>query len=226
MLATALQRHAGIYARTEVFGLVRMERLRFIVSVLLGKPETEVGEDDILDYLLNYLDGQATQQGAKALVFISLYYELLSAPYTQALIRASTERDFRIIHLTRRNLLKRLLSSTVARQTGAYLGGPAQLRVQLDPDRIVEDIQFTLESEAQVRTKFADVPILDLVYEDVCADFRGAMRGVFRFLEVPDDKVQPETMKQENRTMREAIVNYDELKARFSGSRYERLFEE
>ncbi len=226
MLATALQQHTRIYARTEVFGLVGMQRLRFVVSALLDKPEKEVGEDDILGYLMDYLEDQASRHGAQALVFISLYYELLSAPFTQALRRAFRERDFRIIHLTRRNLLKRLISSTVAKETGAYLAGSAQLRVRLDAERIVEDIQFTLQSEAQVRARFAGTPCLDLVYEDVCADFRGAMRQICKFLEVPYDEVQPETMKQENRTMREAIVNYDELKARFSGSRYERLFEE
>ncbi len=226
MLATALQQHPEIYTRTEVFGLVRIPRLRFIVSALLGKPQREVAEGDILDYLMDYLDGQATQHGAKALVFISLYYELLSAPHTSALTGALKARDFRIIHLTRQNLLRRLLSSTVAKQTGAYLAGPAQLRVRLDAERVIEDIQFTIESAARVRAKFAGVPCLDLLYEDVCADFRVAMLQVCEFLEVPYGEVQPDTIKQENRTMREAIVNYDELKARFSGSRYQTLFEE
>ena len=80
--------------------------------------------------------------------------------------------------------------------------------------------------EARLRGLLGDTPRLELVYEEMVADFTGTIRRVYEFLNIPYSQVESRTLKQEHRPLSQALINYHELKSSFAGSPYECFFED
>lgn len=158
--------------------------------------------------------------------------------------------DLKVLHLKRANLLRRHLSHIMARRTAiwhcwdgarvaevTHLGNPppqSQIdsrptnppQVTLDPKRLEEDFL-----DVERARRFADQtltahPILDVSYEELCRDYQGVCRGVQHFLGVAPLALQPALEKLERRSLAQAIRNYQELKDRFSNTRWAAFFDE
>jgi LPS sulfotransferase NodH len=70
--------------------------------------------------------------------------------------------------------------------------------------------------------------LLEVVYEDLAADYRSVMKQVLDFLGVEAnlELIKPETHKQSLTPLPKAIENYQELKQMFSDSPWASFFEE
>lgn len=156
-------------------------------------------------------------------------------------------KDLRVIHLRRDNLLRRHLSHVMARQTGNWhawdrdrvdkvshltpppradsqvLGRPA---VTLDPARLALDFEEIEHLHRTVVERFQHHPFCSISYEALILDFHGVCRQVLEFLGVSDISLTAAVAKLEQRSIFESIVNYHALKRQFSGTRWERFFDE
>ena len=72
---------------------------------------------------------------------------------------------------------------------------------------------------------FSNKEILDLYYEDILIDYSGKMKEIQEFLNVKIRPVKTPLKKQSRLPLSQAISNYDELKSRFSGTKWEAFFE-
>ncbi len=157
-------------------------------------------------------------------------------------IHGQLPSDVKVLLLQRSNLLAQYLSKLRSREFGCYdsksvtLGEAVQLREQAPPVRIqpAECLEYfdRVHDVAQSARRIVSEShsVMDLAYEDVCADSTGVMQGVHAFLGAePADKVHPTEgrghRKLDSRPLEEAISNYDELCAAFRGSRWAHLFE-
>jgi hypothetical protein len=68
--------------------------------------------------------------------------------------------------------------------------------------------------------------MMEVVYEDMLADFPKSFDSVTRFLGVYQRSPQTDFRKQGARSLRSTIANYDSLKAEFRGSEWADLFDE
>jgi len=66
---------------------------------------------------------------------------------------------------------------------------------------------------------------LHLEYEDLFQKSEEAFQKVFDFIRVSYQPVQAQTIKNTSDDLREAVMNYDELYARYMGTPYEPMFE-
>lgn len=68
---------------------------------------------------------------------------------------------------------------------------------------------------------------LHFEYEQLATDLDGHWRRLQEFLDVPEEQLpELQLVKIENRTLREAIINYDELEAHFRDTAWEEHFNE
>jgi hypothetical protein len=65
-----------------------------------------------------------------------------------------------------------------------------------------------------------------LFYEDLLEDEPGFVRRTLEFLNCTNLPLNSMTLKNTNDDLREAVVNFDELRAAYAGTRYESMFDE
>ena len=129
------------------------------------------------------------------------------------------QRDLRVIHLGRRNLLRRLLSHKRAIETKTWLHRPGSSVPQLPAISLPKaEVWADFERQEALRAHYASLfcehPTLELWYEDLALDPIATARGVLQFLGVKKTQVgEARHQKTGLDPLREAILNYDELKA-------------
>lgn len=140
------------------------------------------------------------------------------------------QKDLKVIHIRRENILRTHLSRKRAMLTDTWVnvtGEPmTQPPVTLDYRECLEDFVTTRAWELRYDELFADHPKITVRYEDLDTDYAGEMARVQEFLGVSPQPVRPETYKQSNQPLSQAIANYAELRARFQGTEWESFFEE
>ncbi len=137
------------------------------------------------------------------------------------------DRDLRVIHIQRANKLAMFLSLRLAGLTGAWnsmAGESVNHSVILDPADCERFFTATEEREGACGELFADHPVLVVSYDDLAGDTKSCMAGVQEFLGVQEARLHSPLKKQGQRNVADAISNFAELKAHFSGTRWERFF--
>jgi LPS sulfotransferase NodH len=143
-----------------------------------------------------------------------------------------TDKDIHVIHLIRENLLESYISLRVAFITGEwerFKGTTARreepARLKLEPRVCEAHFNQELAWRKWARERFRCHPFLEIEYErDVCARFEAVMNEIHDFIDVPRRHSRQLLEKQAQRSPREAIVNYEELKEYFRYTLHEDLF--
>jgi len=141
--------------------------------------------------------------------------------------------DLKIIHLSRRNLLKRRISeekAAIQRQWTLYpYNTPRNAIVQFKPIRpqaLEEYFQSMKVRYDHFHRLFSAQEKIHVVYEDLCSNYESVMRDIQGFLKVAEVSLSPSTRKYPSYRLRETIANYDELKFYFSDSMWAEFFDE
>lgn len=145
-------------------------------------------------------------------------------PYLEA------HNEIRVLHVKRRNMLRTHLSRARAVQTDrwANVSGEreAEQPITLDFNACLDDFTQTSQWEADYDRFFSAHPKYDVIYEDLLADFNQQATRIQDFLGVKRMKLEPDTYKQSQKPLSQAIANYQELKEKFAGTRWEKFFDE
>lgn len=145
-----------------------------------------------------------------------------------------SQRDIKIIHLKRKNLLKSLLSLKKALITDQWIA-ISQKELQ-DKSRDIS-ITLTYEDCLQYFHKTHDImlehdiffsqhPIIDIYYEDLCEDHINQTRIIQDFLGLKYRALKSYTVKQSSLSLSESITNYFELKEQFQNTPWAKFFED
>lgn len=145
-----------------------------------------------------------------------------------------TTMDVKIIHLTRENLVKQVVSAINAKRLHEKTG---QWNVRDEGDRLgalaVDPAQFDrvlrnrINGESRLAAFVAELqlPTLRVLYEDLLAAREETIRGICTFLGVPYEHVVSEFKKHTPDDLRTVISNFDELKMGYAGTPFESMFE-
>ncbi len=127
-----------------------------------------------------------------------------------------------VFHLARRNLLRAYLSSVIMERTGVTgIMSPTERRaprVALDPGECIRYFEDTVRQHAAYRSVFASARLVPVVYEDLKDDFHAETARLLAILGLEAAPLTAKTVLQEVRPLREAITNYDDLRAALSGT--------
>lgn len=140
------------------------------------------------------------------------------------------QKDLKIIHLTRNNTLRIVLSLKKAFKTDKWtnISGDAEekLAISLDYEECLKEFIWSHEVKKQYDTYFENHPMIEVFYENLCNNYEGEIKRIQKFLGVPYETVKPSTFKQSTEPLSESISNYFELKEKFKGTPWEKHFED
>lgn len=145
------------------------------------------------------------------------------------------DRQVRIIHMQRRNVIKAVVSKINAKRLHDKTGN---WNLYKDSDRLPPAFIDLNEFEELIQEREAldqelndyvaqlELPKISVCYEDMLLDRDAILSQVFDFLRVKWVGVQSKTKKNNSDDLRDVIENYDELRAYCTGTRYEEMFDE
>jgi LPS sulfotransferase NodH len=136
--------------------------------------------------------------------------------------------------LKRRNLLRQVVSYKRALQTEQWvrLRGEAPLElpaISLPMETLLPEIAAVEAKEHEYERGMRGHPVMDLYYEDLAQDPQAVGRQVLKFLGVePSTELSILTEKTNADSLRDTIIDYDELKEKFKATlqRYASFFED
>lgn len=155
--------------------------------------------------------------------------------------------DLKVIHLRRKNGLRRHLSHTMARQTGTWHHwDPTKVnqvshiekpilkadaddprpQVRLQPERLRLDFDEVDQLHQRVNTLFGNGQYFSLTYEDLAAEPDRCGAELLGFLGVSPRELKAAVKKLENRSLNSSIENFESLKQEFAGTPWQGFFEE
>jgi LPS sulfotransferase NodH len=135
-------------------------------------------------------------------------------------------RELKIIHLTRRNRLRTVISLEIAFKTGQWTksthsGGPREKQVRLDPARLTQRLEQIEEGEAATRIRFADRATLEVVYEELIQAPLKVFESVGAYLGVNGlDPGKIKLKRQNPESLQQLISNYDQVAAALKNTRF------
>lgn len=132
-----------------------------------------------------------------------------------------SNKKIRVLHLKRKNLLRRLLSEERARKSGVWAvksGGvvPEPGPVELSFDLCVRNFRRIECQQTQYAARFAEHQVLDIWYEDMVEDMLGTCSRVFEFLGIgPVRDVQVLYAKTGTSKLEDGLVDSVGLRSEF-----------
>lgn len=141
------------------------------------------------------------------------------------------QKDLKIIHLKRENLLRRFLSLKKAYLTNEWRRTTPnremkKMAITLSYEECLQDFVKTRENQDKYDACFKEHSKIDLIYENLLQDRKSEMKRVQEFLNIGVESLQPSTYKQSHQPLSEEISNYFELKERFHSTPWESFFED
>jgi len=232
LVSRSLETHSQVAMLSEV--LSQWENVR--TRCWRGTKHSAVYEDgmDGAQYLDERVFLQRAPWGIRACGF-KLFYD--QARFTPAVKTAwdyiRQDRDIRIIHLKRENLLDSRVSLDVALRTNQWLveSKDANTRKTVEPFAAdIRDYQHffdnILSAQQWVAQAFTGHPVLELEYaRDLCAAFPASIARVYSFLGVDPGSGEQRLAQQRSASPAEILTNYAELRDHFRHTAYEGFFD-
>jgi LPS sulfotransferase NodH len=228
LLRGLLNSHSGIWAYGELFrdyqfigwGFPDYPQLKSTLALIQKDPVAFL-ENKVFRKYPKYVS---------AVGFKLFYYHAQEDGRERVWEYLRNDKDIRIIHIKRRNILKTHLSRQRALISGKWANVTGVTKenapISLSYEDCIADFVRTREWEAQYDRLFESHPKMDINYEDLAKDYVGEMKHIQKFLSVEFEELQPSTYKQSGQPLSDAISNYFELKMGFAGSPWEVFFEE
>jgi len=145
------------------------------------------------------------------------------------------EQECKIIHLQRRNRVKAVVSRLNGRRLhkrtgmwGLFEESDRPGAFHVDPEEFNEFLKHReqVDKELEDYVDNLGLPTLELFYEDLLTDENAFLNDVFAFLNVPSKQVEGRTLKITSDDLREVILNFDEIRGNYVGTKYEAMFDE
>jgi len=142
-------------------------------------------------------------------------------------------KNISVIHLKRQNKLRTVVSHLIACKTGWWRLIRGRKRTSLNKKMIKVDyidlaqrINGIKNNEEWGDNYFKDNPIITVYYEDLCKDLSKELKKIQKFLGVKVRNLKPVTKKQNKESLEKLIINYNYIKKKLIGTKWEAYLEE
>ncbi len=145
-----------------------------------------------------------------------LFYEHLSAEEWE---RFFARKEFKIIHLTRENRLRTIVSQDIAFMTDEWSVSNSdsgkslkERRLVLDTTTLIARLEEVRDLENRMRQGFADRHILEVTYRELTRNPEATFQRIGDYIGVDDiDPAVSSMTKQNPERLSQLIKNYDEV---------------
>ena len=206
MMATALNSHPSVFCFGEIFGSDRNIRKKSLFNQKI--PVIEDNDDPVL--YVNTLNKYGEKTKKKAIGF-KLNYVCARTPNWSNLWNHIVKNNWSVIHLTRKNLLNRLMSQLLAQQENNWNHKKYHTKITIDPSKFLFWCNQSFNWQNQLRSQMKPSQLMEIVYEDVEYDMQKEFNKVQEFIGVQPRQLKTPMKKQQTRTQSSVINNYRQL---------------
>jgi LPS sulfotransferase NodH len=165
-----------------------------------------------------------------AVGFKLFYYHAQTPPFKDIWKALQADTSIHVLHIKRENILRTHLSRIQAAQSGSWVDTSGKTKrqrpVMLDYEECLNDFEQTRQWEIKNDQLFTDHPVMQITYEQLSENYVPVIQETQKFLNLPVQPVRPQTYKQSQLSLDQAIVNYWSLKEKFQDTPWESCFEE
>lgn len=168
----------------------------------------------------------------KAVGFKLFYYHPNDSSDTYVWDQIQSDKNIKIIHLTRDNLLRVLVSRQIASKLNYWSnkgqGNEPSLkdkRISLSFEECLEDFKSTKEYELSIEQRFPGHKVYNLQYEQLIANPQVAMNGVLDFIGLRSTRVKSSFKKQNPENLDQVIENFEKLSEQLRNSEWAYLLD-
>jgi len=158
--------------------------------------------------------------------FKIFYYHPLDSEDKEVWDYIKKDKNIKLIHLTRNNMLKTVISRQIADKTNVW-GNKNRNNIQLSDKQVeininacLNEFKLTQESENKTRNKFKRDIFLEITYEDLVKDCQNRMNEIFKFLELEETTVKSSYKKQNKENIEDLVINYNDLRLAIEKSKW------
>ena len=178
-----------------------------------------------------FMAEHAFYPGSARAVGFKILHSQLTAVWPGLLEALQADREVRVIHLVRRNGLKRFLSEyfvgTVTCRHQLFDGEapPVFEPVELPIPLLLRDLELRAAQSAGIRDVFARHPFLEISYEDTLDESGIAFREALSFLGVPPAPLSAGIRKVLPDDVRRLVTNYADIERALAATPYRAFLE-
>lgn len=168
--------------------------------------------------------------GIKAVGLRIAYYHAVNDPLWEYLME---QDDVLVVHLTRRNVFRMLVSWEIAKATGRWIEywsttntPPTRIPVNISKECCREFFTLVEAERIRARSMFTGERIIDICYEEFASapEESPAVQKVLEFLRLPVRPLSVMTRRQNPEQLSELVENFDELSDEFARTRWAHYF--
>lgn len=221
VLVKTLDRHPQVFCAGELFyfpGNIYHTECQFPfwrIKVLSNKINYLINFPNVILRLRRFMNNFYNQEkpGYKAVGFKMMYQHILYMPGIMDYLK---KNNIKVILLTRKNIIRNVLSDMKARESGVYHKEPGDdknvnKKLHVNLQLLSEKINETGRWSKKLEAVSAGMETLQIDYSDF-ANWDEMTGRVFDFLEVSREIIQPATEKLNPPALENMIDNYEEVK--------------
>lgn len=223
LLRSLLNNHSQITTFGEVFrdtGMTDWDHMEYFHS----QKTLYLLQNDPAKFIRTCLFGR--YPGYIAAVGFKIFY--YHVPDTNIWPYLKGQKDIKIIHLKRKNMLKTYFSLKKAELTNIWVNtseaNSDNSSIFLKYEDCLKYFVETQNWQNKCDALFSNHNKIDIVYEELVSDFQTQMKDIQQFLGVDYEFVTPATSKQSKLPLNESISNYYELKEKFKATPWAEFF--
>ena len=228
LLSSLLYSHPEGFVGGELFNkaVVDTDQMPWEMDTMLaGHNLADLWKSDSVAFL-DRMFATAGQRGYRAIGFKLMYAHGDDNELVRDYLTSDT--SIRVVHIMRRNLLRRYLSEQVAQRTGVWdrtdeTTPPPPIHLELE--KCLWNFNYIETKQREYAEHFKNHDTMEVYYEDLAADLLGIGTRVAAFLGLqPNVDLKTHYKKGVTQSLQQAIVNYDDLKSHIL--RWASFFEE
>jgi len=165
-----------------------------------------------------------------AVGFKLFYYHARQPPQSAVWDHLASDRNIRILHIRRQNLLAQYLSLLIAHKTDVWSttrSPPDQHEpIRIDVEACRRHFLDVRRSEDECADVFKNHAVRNVYYESLARNYAGEMQGIADFLGVRPERIGSNLVRQSKGPVSQTITNYDELKRAFANTCWQEFFDD
>jgi LPS sulfotransferase NodH len=215
-LTSMLMEHPDIKAEYEKFAVLRQQGAT-------GKEQLE------------WLDGFLTPPWIGRKAALGFKTKLVDVLDMNGFTQLLQKKGCHIIQMRRRNMVKAVVSRINARRLyeasghwNLYKESDRMPPLDIDPKQFEQFLEDRRQADQTLDDYVGnlDLPKIKVEYEDLLVNRDRVMKELFAFIKVRAQQLQGKTLKNTQDDLREVVLNFDDLRARYAGTVYEPMFDE
>jgi LPS sulfotransferase NodH len=135
------------------------------------------------------------------------------------------QKDLKFIHLVRENVLKKYISSEVARVRKIAHSDQKlpQIGVKININQALKSMQQYIEDVNHFQSILADKDAIEVSYEEFFKDPENEIIPILNFLGTPQKKLYCKSQKLTQNDLSQVVENYEDLFDNLKGTQFEKF---